>query len=390
MSPSPEKRPRKSVPRKVPRPRRPPQLLVPLHETVALIEEIKKAKNGKEQEGQSAQEKRTQKDGWGHLLYDIIGEQVFKKYLCERDIASCWAVNKHWRASMRDVLKRKTPHELAIALDYALSAKRQHPDEHLRVVKLLVEFGVDVNMQVNEDGFTHLASAAHLDHYECANILIKQGADLNRPVRMPRKGENGWSPLHFAVSQGHYTGDYRVANLLIEKGADLNKGIERQLELKGQTPLMTALEGYSKNMPAYLDIVQTLLEAGADVNKPEANKQHEDYFTPCGMTPLIRAVMISNNVSDENQGTIHEAVKMLLNFNADPDRIDQEDGTALHYAVKHGSVDIVKILLDKGANPLVQNKYGESALQMAAEKDDYLNIKDMINAAILHFKHVAP
>jgi glycerophosphodiester phosphodiesterase len=84
----------------------------------------------------------------------------------------------------------------------------------VRIVKLLVDAGVDVNHQ-NEQGETALHVAARFGHDESAKALLA-GSTLHRTeVDIPEK-TFGWTPLFIACVDGHVS----MVRLLVEHGAD--------------------------------------------------------------------------------------------------------------------------------------------------------------------------
>lgn len=91
------------------------------------------------------------------------------------------------------------------------------------------------------------------------------------------------------------------------------------------TPLGIALSRRS------LPLVEALLHAGADPNKP---------FGPLKMHPIQGAAA---------SGSL-DAVKELLAKRADPNAADINGGTALHAALLYGKEDIAKLLVEKGAS----------------------------------------
>ncbi|MGH1358237.1 MAG: ankyrin repeat domain-containing protein [Burkholderiaceae bacterium] len=93
---------------------------------------------------------------------------------------------------------------------------------------------------VNARGETALMMAALIGQSESVGLLIEKGAQINR---------EGWTPLHYAATNGHLT----VIKQLIEAGADKNA-----LSPNGTTPMMMAIR--RGNLTAY----QSLLVAGAD------------------------------------------------------------------------------------------------------------------------------
>ena len=68
------------------------------------------------------------------------------------------------------------------------------------------------------------------------------------------------------------------------------------------------------------------------------------------------------------QGDVKK-VEELLNAGVDPNTRDNEHSSpALMSASYHGHTEIVKLLLDKGADPNIQNEDGETALMKASEE----------------------
>lgn len=92
----------------------------------------------------------------------------------------------------------------------------------------------------NPLGETPLMLAAIHNRLEVAQVLIQQGADVNKP---------GWTPLHYAASRGHRD----MMRLLLDNDAYIDSESDN-----GTTPLMMA--AFSESALA----VKLLLEEGAD------------------------------------------------------------------------------------------------------------------------------
>ncbi|CAH1159705.1 unnamed protein product [Phaedon cochleariae] len=128
---------------------------------------------------------------------------------------------------------------------------------------------------------------------------------------------------------------------LIKEGVDVNK--RHHL---GWTPLLVA------TINEQHDIVEILLRAGADPNLADnyinANRTaHEK-----GMHP-IEVLMIR----DEEFSSSLNNKATFLGF------------TALHYAVLTDNLEIVKLLLKHGANPMIENDIGHTPMMYAKDDD---------------------
>ncbi|TPP59183.1 Ankyrin-2 [Fasciola gigantica] len=77
---------------------------------------------------------------------------------------------------------------------------------HIDIVKLLMEYGANVNAQ-SQNGFTPLYMAAQENHVEVVNHLLNNGANPALST------EDGFTPLAVALQQGHD----RVVAILLEK-----------------------------------------------------------------------------------------------------------------------------------------------------------------------------
>ena len=132
--------------------------------------------------------------------------------------------------------------------------------------------------------------------------------------------------------------DMALAEQLIKKGADPNA-----VDANGNSLLSTACRW------GYADQVQFLLSHGASVDKPRS---------PGGRTALIVACAYYAKT---------DVVKTLLDKGADVNAADNKGVTALMMASEFQKADIVKLLLAAGANVKLKDKTGKTAL-------DYLNM----------------
>ncbi|KAK3304381.1 Glycerophosphoryl diester phosphodiesterase family-domain-containing protein [Chaetomium strumarium] len=85
------------------------------------------------------------------------------------------------------------------------------------IVEMLVDAGVDINWQ-DKVGETALHIAARFGHDECARVLLKGTAEQKANLDLV-ENSFAWTPLHIAAVDGHLS----VAQILVDAGADVDK-----------------------------------------------------------------------------------------------------------------------------------------------------------------------
>jgi ankyrin repeat protein len=207
------------------------------------------------------------------------------------------------------------------------------------IVELLIDTGeVDVNLH-NEFGKTALIEAVERGYKEIVELLIGTGeVDVDEQIR-------GWTPVYLAVREGHG----EIVELLLGPGkADVDKTPDR-MEL-----LMYAV------YRDYKDVVEFLLGISTDVSK---------------MTdkwPLLALIAANRNMGiGELIGSEEIDFDAKKGFGGD---------TLLFSAVNYGHGDIVKMLLDAGANVHAKNGSGSTALIGAATRN-YKEIVELLLGA---------
>ncbi|MGA2882123.1 MAG: ankyrin repeat domain-containing protein [Bryobacteraceae bacterium] len=239
---------------------------------------------------------------------------------------------------------------------------------------------------------TALLYAARDGRIEIARMLIAAHADVNQPEA------NGVGPLLMAITNNHVD----VARLLLDHGTEANA-----TDWWGRTPLWAAVElrdldvnktdDNGVDRPAALQLIQALLDRGANVNArtkevpplrrwimPLGDLSWVDFT---GQTPFLRAAL-SGDVT---------VMRLLLEKGADPKLAAFSGTTALmaaagvNWAVgqtytesKESSLQAVKLCLEKGADVNAKNSMGLTAVMGAANRgsDDILEFLVKQGAAL--------
>jgi ankyrin repeat protein len=257
-------------------------------------------------------------------------------------------------------------------------------ERHHDVVDLLIEHKADVNMQ-SKTGFTPLMFAAQQGDAGIAGALIRAGADVNAsviksgltPLMIAALGgfadvatilmdhdadveaidKSGLAVLHHAVT---YTPSAGIVRKLLARGANPNVRLQNSkkytgdfIDPQGSTPLLLAA---GRNN---LDAIIALLDAGADPNIP----------TALNTTPLMMAaganMALDGAVPDSELVKATQIVKKLLDLGADPNATGQFGWTALHPAAYQGRNDIIRELVARGAKTEIMDMYGQTPLSIS-------------------------
>ena len=185
------------------------------------------------------------------------------------------------------------------------------------------------------------------------------GAD---PALARARDESGVSVVLLA----HYHGEPAIGALLAAARDDLDVfeaaaagDTERLRSLVAADPALanaTAPDGFSPlGLAAFFkreDAARALLEHGADPSAPSRNVMK--------VTPLHSAVADGGNTA---------IAKMLIAAGAEVNVAQRHGWTPLHGAAATGDVEVVRLLLARGADPHAKHDGGATALDLAREND---------------------
>jgi len=246
-------------------------------------------------------------------------------------------------------------------------------------VRMLLDRGADVNARERYKGQTALMWAAAERHPAVVKLLLARGADwkvrsFDRETKPPKLSaassispipRGGFTALLFAAREG----DIETTRAMLDGGVDINYG-----DVDNTTALVVAI------MNKRFSLAKFLIDRGADPNVVDAS----------GRTSLYASIDIRNedwstlpNRTTDDPLPSLEVVKALLAKGAAvntplkrplPGRSGMDSGdtvlndgtTPLIRAARTGDATVMRLLLEKGADPKLTTRDGNNALMIAA------------------------
>lgn len=199
----------------------------------------------------------------------------------------------------------------------------------------------------------HLAAAS--GNLAAAEVLVSAGAEVDdarasfqkgetyakHPRPLTRNHEEEGTPLLFAAKGGHVN----IVEYLLKSGAQINK-----TSYHGRSTLHCAVGNRRSNA------VSVILQHIAHVDAQDRK----------GCTPLFAA--LRKKLKEER--TSREVVQLLLEGGANPNHVDRARRTPLHIAATAGHGAAAELLLQHGAYVSAANATGETPLHLAVSVED--------------------
>ncbi|MCU1272637.1 MAG: Ankyrin [Bryobacterales bacterium] len=222
-------------------------------------------------------------------------------------------------------------------------------------VRFLVDAGADVNARSKQGRTPLLIAASNAGSIDTIRLLVSKGADAKPPSEFlaSTSGLPSRRPGSAALLAAATAGDLEMVRFFIENGGDVN-GTDQS----GNTPLQAAAA--AGNLP----IVKLLLAKGAKVDTAltEAGKVRKGPVALNHLTALMFAAPFGRP----------ELLRALIDAGANVNARDIRDMTPLMLAVSSETqnAEVVRLLLEKGADAKVKSALGETALDWARKFGD--------------------
>ena len=279
-------------------------------------------------------------------------------------------------------------------------------ENHVDIVGLLLEYGADTKIKTRiPKGWAPLVPPSVKGCLDVIKLLLKKGADPNAEDELQK------TPLDGAAQEGHEA----AVEILMQRGAMIKKSPEprwtalHQAALTGQNRSVAAISDATPEVIDYLDedgrsalwlalakghvdVVDCLIKKGANVRSTDET----------GLTTLHAAALGKNKDlvcrmlevydvevrSKQRERPLHmacsvenlEVIKLFLEKGADPHTGSETGWTPLHLAASSGSVGAINILLGQGVTVDAVTSNGDTALNCGTQEGHVDAVKALIAA----------
>ena len=273
-----------------------------------------------------------------HILEKIFFSLDYDSFRACRKVHKTWVEllsSDRYTKELEEMLIRKEENEEKLC--------KSSRDGNVEVVSLLLSSGVSPNCLRSHS--TPLINAAMNGHKNVVKILLDAGAEPTK------KNEKGKTPLYEAAQNGHRI----VVKILLSRMC--------QHVCKTMVELLSP-DRYAKKSADMLARKQKneekLRKSSRDGNVKEVSQLLSSGVDPNCLkycfTPLINASISGHD----------DVVKLLLDAGAEPNMTDTMATTPLHEAAGNGHIIVVKILLDARDDPNTTDENGRTPLYRAA------------------------
>jgi len=243
----------------------------------------------------------------------------------------------------------------------------------VKIVNYFINKGININIKDKDEIKTALIYASENGHIEVVKLLIENNAKLDE------SGKGGINALIGATKNNHL----EIVKLLLWKILEGRKNITNEKEIEDyNNRYLNKKDDMQKTaliwaaISGYTQIIKLLIESGANLNEKDAEKKtalmNAAYYGKVESTKTIIDEIVKNRKKIKDKDKIIKYNNEYLNI-----KDDYEGKTALMWAIHYGDLkrlDILKIIIETGANINEKDKNGNTALMLAVTNNNLTNI----------------
>jgi ankyrin repeat protein len=240
-------------------------------------------------------------------------------------------------------------------------AARQNAQD---AVRALADGGADLDAK-DPDGTAALTFAIINQHYDLAAVLIERGAN-------PNVADNtGMTSVYAAVDMNSFRSDIgRPSRVLADKLSALDV-LKLEFQHKGdpdarlKKPIIGRHHGFGDNSLG--EGATALMRAAKSTDIEAMQVLLDDGANPSlGMTKASNTMLIlaGTRGGPDAVKKVATGLRLLIQHGADVNAADARGDRPIHVAAQQGLNDVVKLLVELGANPQAMNGAGRTALDL--------------------------
>ena len=240
-------------------------------------------------------------------------------------------------------------------------------NDSYEIVKYFVNMGIDINLKT-KDGMNCLHIAADYGHLNLGKTLI---SEYNVDVQVP--DNDGWTALHYSAQNGSHE--------LVQFFADIGININLKTNDGMNCLHIAAYNGHLSLCKTFInkhkfDVNLSCYEGRNALlySVTHGSKELLKYFINIGIDINLKTKVGRNCLHIAAEYGHLDLCKTLINkYNVDVQVPDNDGWTGLHYSVKNGNYELVKLFVNMGTDINFKTNNGTNCLHIAA-KHGHLNL----------------